>query len=142
MSVSDNDESHSICLSSESVQVISIEDIYELLKKTNESITALRKEVKTLKSAQAKTKIPTKKDKNAPKKPQNQYMMFRAEMTETLNENDAAFKKLRWPEKNVEIGRMWREDYPDFEDRQKWKDKADQDSLRYSTEKAAYTATK
>ena len=142
MSSSDNESCSDYPSSESSLKVISIEDIYELVKKGNEGIKALRKEVKTLKSTLAKTKIPTKKDKNAPKKPQNQYMMFRAEMTDTRNENDAAFKKLKWSEKNVEIGRMWREDYPSFEDRQKWKDEADQDSLRYSTEKAAYTATK
>lgn len=70
-----------------------------------------------------------------PKRPLTSYMLFSQEKRPEVK---AANPDMKNTEIVKELGRMWKDDYPDPESRQKWIDLAEKAKERYTEEKAAW----
>ena len=79
-----------------------------------------------------KTRISSKKDKNAPKNPISSYIYFTMEKRSEVKESNPDMSAR---EITKELGRMWKEEFADENDRKKWIELAEQDKERYTQEK-------
>ena len=73
-----------------------------------------------------------KKDKNAPKNPISSYLYFAMEKRSEVKESNPDMTATQITK---ELGRMWKEDFSEEEDRKKWVKLAKKDKQRYTEEK-------
>jgi len=120
-------------------------EILSVVTELRKEVLTLKSEVKSLKTSnvpELTTTLKTKKkrDPNAPKRPKSAWMFFSKEWSDKLKKDETT-SDMTWSEQKTELGRMWREDYPEESDRKKWQKKAVADKERYVQEMESYDST-